>query len=387
MAGERMRTSLRTLQKRYAKASRKEKTEILNHFCTMTGYHRKYAITLLNTPVEDEPPRASPRRRRYRYSPEALRVIEAVWRAAGYPWSVRLKALLPLWLPWVRERFGLTPELEAEIDRISARQIDRRLASKKRRLKRRLYGRTKPGALLKHRIPVESRSSEVQEPGHMEIDLVSHSGPSASGEFAYSLNVTDVYLGWCETRAILGRGQEGVVAALEEIRQALPFRMRSIHSDNGSEFINYHLWDYCQSHKIAFRRGRPYKKDDNARVEQKNWTHVRRIWGWDRYDTAAAVEGMNGLYRGALSKMMNWFQPAVKLKERGRVGARVVRRYDAAQTPLDRLVAWYGAKPTPPSVQALLAARKRTNPFELSLVIEKGVDAVSRLQAPRRRRG
>lgn len=373
-----MQRMLLASRRRYASATREEKTKLLDEFCKVTHYHRKYAIALLNQPAE-EPQDQRPRRRGKTYSPAALRVVEAIWKAAGCPWSVRLKALLPLWLPWARTHLKrISPEIERQVLAISARQIDRRLASKKRRGKRRLYARTKPGTLLKHQIPVQAQSWDGTEPGYVEIDLVSHSGPSASGEFVYSLNVTDLCSGWCETRAILGRGEEGVVAGLEEIRCSLPFELQGIHSDNGSEFINHHLFSYCQEHDITFTRGRPYKKDDNAHIEQKNWTHVRQIFGWDRHDTADAAAAMNELYGDGLRVMMNWFQPSVKLVKRRRVGARVTRVYDHARTPLDRLVAWYEGQSRPPSLSALLKERDRTNPFELAETNERKLGQLSR---------
>jgi hypothetical protein len=381
MAGERLREALGTYRRRYRDATKEERTALLDEFCTMTRYHRKYAIALLNRPDEGSA-RFVRRPRGPAYSPAALRVILAIWKAAGYPWSVRLKALVPLWLPWARRHLpGLTPEIQRQVLAISARQIDRRLALKKRHQKRRIYGRTKPGTLLRHQIPIMAEAWDVQEPGWTEVDLVSHSGPSASGEFGYSLNVTDVYLGWCESRAILGRGQDGVVEALDDVRRALPFPLRGIDSDNGSEFINDHLLRYCKAHGIAFTRGRPYKKDDNAHVEQKNWTHVRQIFGWARYDTAQAIAAMNELYRGELRLMMNLFLPSVKLLERVRVGRRLRRRYDAAKTPLDRLVEWHGKGPVPASVQALLAWRERTDPFGLAERIERKLVGIERLQA------
>jgi len=388
MAGERLREALRTFRRRYRGADRKARSKLLDEFCAVTGYHRKYAIGLLNRPEDDI--KEERERRGATYSAAAMRVVETIWRAAGYPWSERLKAMLPLWLPWARRRVGrIAPEVEREVLAISARQIDRRLAAKKRRFQRRLYGRTKPGTLLKHQIPVKTDCWDVADPGYAEIDLVSHSGPSARGEFAYSLNVSDVFLGWCETRALLGRGQEGVVAALDEIRRALPFPLRGIDSDNGSEFINHHLLAYCREHGVQFTRGRPYKKDDNAHVEQKNWTHVRRIFGWERYDTAAVVSAMSALYRGDLRLMMNLFQPSVKLVERHRVGGRLTRRYDAARTPLDRLADFHGQKAMPETVRALLALRRGMDPFELAAAIEGQLDAIERLrtgQAPRPRR-
>lgn len=380
MAGERLQEALRAYRRRYQEAGREARTAILDEFCAMTTYHRKYAIALLGKPHALQ---TQPRRRRgAAYSPQAIRVIAFIWRAAGYPWSERLKALLPRWLPWARKRLGvLTPEVERQVLAISARQIDRRLAGQRRRLRGRLYGRTKPGTLLKRQIPIKTDSWDVTAPGSVEVDLVSHSGPAASGEFAYSLNVTDVFTGWCETRAILGRGEEAVVAALDEIRRALPFALRAIDSDNGSEFINHHLLGYCRAHGVRFTRSRPYQKNDNARVEQKNWTHVRRVFGWERFDTPQDVAAMNVPYRESLRLMMNLFQPSVKLLERQRVDGRLRRRYAPAETPLDRLASFYGPQAMPQAVRALLELRERADPFELAERIERELDAAERVRA------
>lgn len=384
MAGERLRDVLEKYRRRYGKANRKERSRLLNEFCGMSGYHRKYAISLLNAPVETTP--GEPRRRRgVSYSISALKVIEAVWAAAGYPWSRRLKALLPLWLPWARERVGpIRPETQRQILAISPRQLDRRLASRKRRLKRRLYGKTKPGTLLKHQIPIHAGPWRVTEPGYAEVDLVSHSGPAASGEFAYTLNLTDIHTGWCESRALLGRGQKAVVDAIEAIRLALPFPLRALDSDNGSEFINAHLLRYCRDRQIALTRSRPYQKDDNAHVEQKNWTHVRKLLGWDRYDSPRAVEAINRLYARDLAAMMNLFQPSVKLLERARVGSRLRRRYDAPLTPLDRLRNAYDPSRLPGEVRLLIAARDRTDPFDLAEAIDRQLLDIQTLRADAR---
>ena len=380
MAGERLEKALRLYRREYQKVSKEERSRILDEFCSMTGYHRKYAISLLNR-RDEEPAKKPGRRRGVTYSDQAIGILESIWKASGYPWSARLKALLPLWLPWARKRFAaLTLEVENEILSISARQIDRRLQAKKRELKRRLYGRTKPGTLLRHQIPVKTDSWDVEEPGYTEIDLVAHCGPSASGEFGHTLNVTDIYTGWVESRQVLGKGETGVCAALEEIRQSLPFTLKGIDSDNGSEFINHHLFRYCTKHHLQFTRGRPYKKDDNAHIEQKNWTHVRKIFGWERYDTPEVLDAMNALCRDDLSRMMNLFQPSVKLKEKCRVGSRLTRRYDTPQTPLDRLVASYADRPLPPRVKRLQALREHLDPFELSERIETALTRIDRLR-------
>jgi transposase InsO family protein len=366
----------RAIYARYRQADRKLKRVILNEFCANTGYHRKYAIRLLNGPPLGRA-QAQRRRRRGRspsYSSVVVSVLQAVWEAAGYPWSVRLKALLPLWMPWVRRRFRVSAEVERQLGRISARQMDRRLRGRKQRLRRRLYGRTRPGSLLKHHIPVQTAAWSEHVAGFSEVDLVSHSGNAASGEFAYSLNLTDLHTTWTETRALLGKGETAVVAAFQDIEAALPFRLLGIDSDNGSEFINWHLGRWCARHQVQFTRSRPYKKDDNAHIEQKNWTHVRKLLGWDRYDTPQAVEAINDLYRHELRLWMNLFLPSVKLLKKIRVGSKLRRHYSPAETPLDRVLASPGVDPE--RAAALKALRQRLDPFELARAIDRKLERI-----------
>ena len=315
----------RAIYERYGKAGRKTKQAILNEFCVNTGYHRKYAIRLLNGPRPGEGPEKKVRWRGYSYGPQALSILTEVWEAAGYPWSVRLKALLPKWLPWIRKRFRMSSEIERQLLRISARQMDRRLRANKTEKKRRIYGRTKPGLLLKQQIAVKTDSWDVTTPGFTEVDLVSHSGNSADGEFAHTLNVTDIHSTWTESRAVLGKGQSAVQEALNEVEGALPFRLLGVDSDNGSEFINWHLKAWCEQKQIQLTRGRPYKKNDNAHVEQKNWTHVRKLLGWERYDSERVVEAMNDLDRHERRLWMNLFLPSVKLVRKTRVGSKLRR--------------------------------------------------------------
>jgi hypothetical protein len=235
--------------------------------------------------------------------------------------------------------------------------------------------------LLKHQIPVRTDRWDVTEPGWGEIDLVSHSGPSAAGEFAHSMNFTDIHSTWVETRAVLGKGQTGILRALNDIQQELPFELRGLDSDNGSEFINHHVVRFCEKHKIQFTRGRPYKKDDNAHIEQKNWTHVRKLIGWDRFDTPAAVGLLNDLYRHELPLMMNLFQPSVKLVRKERIGSRLKRVYDAPMTPLDRLRT--GADVDHAAVAKLVRLRAATDPFVLARSIEQKLDRIADLASRR----
>ena len=324
----------RAIYGRYHQAGRIAKQLMLDEFCLTTGYHRKYAIRILNGPAPGKRPAGPERRRGLSYGHELLSILTSVWEAAGYPWSVRLKALLPAWMPWIRKRFKLSPAMEKQLLAISPRQMDRRLAAKKNQKRRRIYGRTKPGYLLKHHIPVKTDSWDVKSPGFTEVDLVSHSGNSGEGEFGYSLNITDIQTTWTETRALLGKGQTAVQQALDEIAGMLPFRLLGLDSDNGSEFINWHLQAWCQRKQIQLTRGRPYKKDDNAHIEQKNWTHVRKLLGWERYDTQNAVAAMNDLYRRELRLWLNLYLPSVKLVKKVRVGSKVRRVYDGPKTPL-----------------------------------------------------
>jgi hypothetical protein len=375
---------LKAVHPRDRGAARIDRRKILDEFCETTGYQRKYALRRLNGPPPG-PERPRRRRRPATYGPAVMQALTVIWEAAGYPWSVRLKARLPLWLPWARRRLGLSAPVCRQLRTISPRQIDRRLAATKRRLTTRRYGRTKPGTLLKHHIPLKTDHWDVTVPGFTELDLVAHAGHRADGEFAHSLNVTDIHTTWVETRAVLGRGEGRVQAAVEEIRQAVPFRLRGIDSDNGSEFINHHLYRYCQAQEIQFTRGRPYKKDDNAHIEQKNWTHVRKLVGYWRYDTPAAVDALNALYQHELRLFHNLFLPSVKLVAKVRVGARLRRRYDVPRTPLERVQACPEADPQ--AVAALRRLRDRLDPFTLADAIDRKIERLVALATPARAAG
>ncbi len=369
-----IREYLGRMRERYAHAARPTKGQLLDEVCEVTGYHRKAVIRSLRRPER-------PRRRRrggppVRYGPVVVGTLRRIWEAAGYPWSLRLQALLPTWLPWACRRWRIPREVVEKLRSMSPRQMDRCLRAFKSELRTRQYGRTKPGTLLKHQIPLKTDRWDVQEPGFTEIDLVAHSGDRAAGDFIYSLNVTDILTTWVETRAVMGKSQHHVQEGLEYLRQAMPFRLRGIDSDNGSEFINHHLRRYCTHHDIQFTRGRPYKKDDNAHIEQKNWTHVRKLLGYVRYDSAPALTAINGLYE-ELRLLQNLFLPSVTLVEKRRVGARLRRRYDAPRTPLERVEAC--AEAAPAQVRALRQLRARLDPFILAQRIDQGLAGVYRL--------
>jgi hypothetical protein len=217
----------------------------------------------------------------------------------------------------------------------------------------------------------------VSEPGWCEIDTMTHCGASSGGDFACSVNLTDIATGWTETRAVQGKGQLAVLAAIDEMRSALPFALLGLDSDSGSEFINGHCSQWCAKHGVAFTRSRPYRKNDNAHIEQKNFTHVRKVLGWQRLGGDRTVAAMNELYRSDLRLLMNLFQPSVKLVERIRTGSRVRRSYDAAATPLDRLHAL-----RPDLAAKLVARRNELDPISLSESIDAQVAAILAHESP-----
>lgn len=363
-----------TVYKRYHKSSKESKGKILDELCQVCGYNRKYAIDKLNK-LRNQDNKVKKRRNRSRkYSYDVLSIVESIWKASNYPWSLRLKEIIYVWLPWIREEFKLSSQLEEKLLSISPSTIDRYLKAKKKKLKRRIYGRTKPGTLLRHKIPVKTDNWDIREPGFLEADLVSHSGGSGRGEFIYSLNLTDICTGWVETEAVMGKGEKRVIEALEKISQKLPFKILGIDSDNGSEFINYQLYNFCEKNGIQFTRSRPYKKDDNAHIEQKNWTHVRKLMGWDRYDSPQALKAMNELYEKELPLFMNMFQPSVQLKRIIRKGSRKHRVYDNPKTPLDRLLAFKHIEEK--QREQLKQRRNQMNPFLLSKTINRKLQLI-----------
>ncbi len=382
---------LRSIYDRYQHAPRAQKGTMLEEFCKVCGYNRKYAIWLLNRPLPEATVRKRGAPRSPTYNRAMVRILAKVWEASGYLCSQRLKAALVHWLPWIRQHFELTQPLEDQLLAISARQMDRRLRETKHIVKRRLYGTTRPGSLLKQMIPIKTDHWDVNRPGYLEIDLVSHSGASAVGEFVHSLDCVDIATCWVERKAVMGKSALGVLNAVTEIEHQLPFPLKGIDSDNGSEFINNRLLAFCQQrpagHTIQFTRSRPYKKDDNAHIEQKNWTHVRKLMGWDRYDTAKAQEAANQLY-DELRIFQNLFQPSMKLRCKIRIGSRLIRRYDTPRTPFERVVE--SRKGDPKKLAALKHTLKTTDPFELSTRIDQQLQRIYKLashadRAPRER--
>jgi len=373
---------LKSIYTRYHKAIKEEKSRILEEFCQVNKYNRKYAIRLLNAPPPDSK-KAVTRHKPFLYSSQAIEIAAEIWEYSGYLCGQRLKEAFPLWLPAARKRFSLTPQIEKELLSISPRQLDHRLRERKKKRKKRIYSLTRPGTFLKHMIPIRTHNWDIKKPGYLENDLVAHCGNSNDGLFINTLTATDIETGWTERSAIMGKNQYAVFNGLLDIKNALPFRLRGIDSDNGEEFINYLLLRFCRKSRpqIAFTRGRAYKKNDNAHVEQKNWTHVRQIFGWDRYDTELAQAAINDLYENELRLFQNLFQPSLKLKQKIRVGSKVIRKYDLAKTPLQRVLesgTYHRAK-----VKKHKTLRDTLDPFELSKTIDQKLVRIFKLASQR----
>jgi hypothetical protein len=268
---------------RYWRGSRQERGTILDAFCLATGYHRKYAIAMLRGRRRVAVRRRTARARRY--GPEFQKALLVAWEAFGYVCSERLQPFLPELVPLLEQHRHLSIDdaTRGLLFQASVSTVERALAPQRKHLVGRRMAQPKPGTLLRRQIPALVGPWKAEDvPGYLEIDLVSHSGEYAAGTFLYTLSTVDLATGWTERIALLGKGQTGVVAGLDRIREQLPFRLRGLHPDTGSEFINLNLFTYCKERGIEFTRSRPYHKNDNCHVEQKNWTLVRRLIGYDR---------------------------------------------------------------------------------------------------------
>lgn len=323
---------------RYREASSTLKTIILDEFVAATGYARKYAIRLLTHPIE--PTLTIQRPRQPRYGPAVQEALRLAWTAANQICAKRLIPFLPTLVASL-ERHGhlcLTEECRTQLLAMSPATADR-LLRPARRVERRGLSTTRPGTLLKKQIPIRTfQDWNETQPGFCEADVVAHCGSSVEGAFLSTLTLTDVATGWTECLPLRHRGQEAVIAALKRVRQVLPFPLLGLDTDNGGEFINVELAAYCEQEHLTFTRGRPRKSNDQCFVEQKNGAIVRQVVGYDRFVGDLAYRQLTELYR-ALRLYVNCFQPSMKLQTKQREGSKVRRRYDQAQTPLERLLA------------------------------------------------
>lgn len=349
----------------YARARRKGRKKFLDQMCQLCGYERKYAIKVLGG--KRPGPRGIPQGgARPLYAEEERRVVRQIWQWGDYPCGKRLAAMIPLWLQaYERRHEVLASEVREKVRAISPASLDRLLARDRAKVQTH-RGTTKPGRLLRSQIPVRCESWDTTRPGYLEADTVDHGGNSTAGSYMHSITYTDIYSGWIEQAAIWNKGAAGVVSRTRQIEAELPFVLLGFDSDNGSEFINHHLWRHFIGRKepVEFTRSREYRKNDNAHVEEKNWTKVRQLLGYERYDRPELVELVHDLYRNEWRLLQNFFIPVMKLQEKRRDGAKVYKRYDDAKTPAQRLLGW---KAMPADKRAWLLRMQATlDPVQLT---------------------
>lgn len=365
------------LRQRYMARGRRGRAKMLDELCEQFGYSRKHAIKLLGAKAGWGGDPSVRKGRPPVYGPEVVEVFWRIWQVSEQPCGKRLAQMRALWLPAYQKRYGkLGRKLRTQVLSISAAQIDRLLAPRKARVK--LKGRcgTKPGGLLKHHIPIRTDNWDIHRPGYLEADSVAHCGESLEGDFVWSVTYTDIYSGWTANRAVWNKGAAGIVAATRQVEGALPFELLGFDCDNGSEFLNWHLVRHFQerAQPVGFTRSRPYHKDDNGHVEQKNWTHVRQLLGYGRFEDPGLVELINALYVEVWEPLHNFFLPSMKLIAKDRQGAKIRRRHDLPATPCDRLLA--SPDVTPARKKALRAQRQTLDPFALHEQLEQRLSRV-----------
>ncbi|USN46776.1 MAG: integrase [Pseudobdellovibrionaceae bacterium] len=365
---------LTLLRQSYQVTSYQEKQKIIDVVGLNFGWHRKSVIRALNRP--DSQRKSHPGRKR-KYSAGAIIHLKKVWLKMDQMCSKRMRAALPRWL---KDYNHCSDAIKEELMSMGASTIDRYLRSYKAQLKRKNNTGTRPVSdYFKNRIPIKPLDHNVHEAGVVEADTVAHCGDSLSGVFAWSLTLTDVKTGWTEVRAQWGKSGIGVVNGITNIEENLPFKIKEFCCDNGSEFLNHQLLNYMsqlgQAHKI--KRGRPYRKNDQCHVEQKNYTHVRQLFGYHRIDQKELIELMNDIYANEWSQLQNYFMPQMKLIRKTRIGSKYKREYSKPMTPYDRIMA-------EPTISSEVKARLKRqydnlNPFALKEALDRKVNRFFKL--------
>jgi len=367
---------------RYCGRGKEGRSRLLDEICALCGYERKYASKLLSgvRSLIGESGRArggSPAR----YGEAERVVLKGIWLDAEQPCGKRLHAALPTWLPFYEKHHGrLSPALRRNVLAVSPATIDRLLSPCRARVGSRGGFGTRPGTLLRSQIPVRTEHWDVSVPGYMEADTVAHCGESMTGEFCWSVTLTDIHTQWTESRAVCNRSQYAVQQRIAQIEAALPFAILGFDSDNGGEFLNWHLFDYFDKRPapVPFTRSRAYRKNDNACVEQKNWTHVRQLVGYGRLEGEPVAELLNELYAKQWSFFRNFFCPVMKHLRTEVEGSRKRRVYDRAATPFERLK--QSGKADPQKLAQLEKLFAQLDPFVLKNSIEAKLKVVLRHQ-------
>lgn len=335
------RESLLRIHGRYQRAGRPHKSRILDEFCATCGYHRKAALRLLNRPLPSAPPKRSGPK--ISYDPAQVRpVLKAVWLASDQLCSKLLQAALPDWLKHYERHCAPLPEaFKKKLLGISPAQIDRLLRPARVQHPKKGLSTTRPGTLLRHAVPTRSGPPDTTRPGSVEADTVAHCDDSTEGDYINSLTFTELYSGWTENRAVWNKSADAVLGQLQALEGAVPYEMKDFHTDNGGEFLNWALHRHLTGRtvKLPWTRSRAYRKNDNAHCEQKNWTHVRQLFGHERFGHAELVPLMNDLYGKEWSQYTNHFKPTFKLLRREKKNGKAKRIYERPpRTPYERLL-------------------------------------------------
>jgi hypothetical protein len=361
---------LAKLRNHYLRAGTEYKTELINQAVELFGYHRKSAIRALRRPRAAASAAPYVLGRPKEYEPEKLLpVLKPIWLAALQPCGKRLVAALPDWVAaYEEDHRRLEGDLRKSLLGVSAATLDRLLRPLRAQHRRR--GATRPGTLLRQEIPIRTAWAD-EGAGYLEIDTVALCGGCLDDRHAWMLDGVDIGTTWNEMRAIANRGQVATLEQIRDVEKSLPFGLLGLDSDNGGEFINHHLVNYAHQRPapLALSRGRPYRKNDNAHVEQKNYTQVRQWFGYERYDNPAVVPLINALCKGPLGQLLNFFLPTLKLQSKRREGSQTRRVYGPAQTPLARVLAC--AEVAQEKKAELRALRQILNPFALRREVDR----------------
>jgi hypothetical protein len=365
------RELIKKVKNRYLKSNKREKTRILDELAKNTELNRNYLHQVLSPKIDLDFVNPINKKKRERYGPEVIAKLKEIWELFDYPCGQNLVPMLEEYIKSLEKfkEMSFSLEVKQKLLTISSSTIDRRLKRSKRFKKGKVFSTTKPGSMLKKNIPIKTSSWDEQRIGFGELDTVAHCGDSASGEFIFSLTYTDIVTQWTESVAVMGKSQIGIKEGLDDIESRLPFALLGIDPDNGGEFINWQLYRHCVSKDIEFTRGRPYHKNDNAHIEQKNWTHVRKLVGYTRLDKDYQRRVLNSLYRKEWRLFKNFFIANKKLISKKRVGTRIKKVYDKTKTPYQRLLESkeYSKK----QKEALKAIYVKLNPVELKRNIDK----------------
>ena len=367
---------------RYKQAKLKEqKSAILTELCKVCGYHRKHAIRLLAKFKRFTKPKLRKRGKPSLYNqPAILKALERIWLDASMPCSKRFVVIIPLWLPYYPG--GLDLNVIKAIKKISASTIDRVLKQSRRKHKRINISTTKPGTLLRKQIPIKTNQWEEFRPGFLEADTVAHCGGCSEGEYVNTVDFVDIATGWTEQRAVWGKGETDVLKQIQDVELSLPFTLLGFDSDNGGEFLNYHLLRHFADNRktpIQFTRSRAYKKDDNAHIEQKNYTHVRQKLGYRRFENQKIVDLLNDLYKNEWRLYHNFFLPSVKLINKERIRSQVIKKHDKPQTPYQRVLQADTLDVSNTVKRKLTQQFQYLNPFILKKFIDKKITGILNL--------